>query len=80
MGAFWSLTMYGDDLYLVDNPIGRYAIGDRTPGLRRGRDGSLTLHHPARGRRAARARQLAARAPRAASGSACASTSRAAAF
>ena len=44
MGAFWSLTMYGDDLYLVDNPIGRYAIGDRTPGLRRDRDGSLTLH------------------------------------
>ena len=44
VGAFWSLTMYGDDLYLVDNPIGRYAIGDRTPGLRRDRDGSLTLH------------------------------------
>jgi hypothetical protein len=27
----------------VPNPIGRYAIGDRTPGLRRGRDGSLTI-------------------------------------
>ena len=44
VGAFWSLAMYGDDLYLVDNRIDRYAIGDRTPGLRRGRDGSLTIH------------------------------------
>ncbi|MDR2987143.1 MAG: DUF1214 domain-containing protein [Nocardiopsaceae bacterium] len=42
--AFWSVTMY--DLpyfYLVDNPIGRYSIGDRTPGLRRDADGSLTI-------------------------------------
>jgi hypothetical protein len=23
------------DFYLVANPIGRYSIGDRTPGLRR---------------------------------------------
>ena len=44
VGAFWSLTAYGDDLYLVENPIDRYAIGDRTRGLRRGRDGSLTIH------------------------------------
>jgi hypothetical protein len=42
--AFWSLTMYGADRYLVPNPIDRYAIGDRTPGLRRGRDGSLTIY------------------------------------
>ena len=32
--AFWSLTMYGKDRYLVPNPIDRYAIGDRTKGLR----------------------------------------------
>ncbi len=44
VGAFWSLTMYNDDGYLYANPIDRYAIGDRTRGLRRGRDGSLTLH------------------------------------
>ena len=32
--AFWSLTMYDTpDFYLVDNPIDRYSIGDRTPGL-----------------------------------------------
>lgn len=43
--AFWSLTMYRrSDFFLVENPIGRYAIGDRTPGLQRGPDGSLTLH------------------------------------
>ncbi|KLN57454.1 DUF1254 domain-containing protein [Variovorax paradoxus] len=43
--AFWSLTMYDTrDYMLVDNPIDRYAIGDRTPGLRRDADGGLTLH------------------------------------
>jgi hypothetical protein len=31
------------DFYLVANPIGRYSIGDRTPGLRRDADGSLTI-------------------------------------
>ncbi|MFJ2864910.1 DUF1254 domain-containing protein [Kitasatospora sp. NPDC087314] len=42
--AFWSVTMYAlPDYYLVDNPIGRYSIGDRTPGLVYGEDGSLTL-------------------------------------
>ena len=42
--AFWSITMYDlPDFYLVANPIGRYSIGDRTPGLRRDRDGSLTI-------------------------------------
>jgi hypothetical protein len=29
---------------LVDNPIDRYAIGDRTEGLKLGEDGSLTIH------------------------------------
>ncbi|WP_018906196.1 DUF1254 domain-containing protein [Variovorax paradoxus] len=43
--AFWSLTMYDTrDYMLVDNPIDRYAIGDRTPGLRPDADGGLTLH------------------------------------
>ena len=31
------------DFYLVENPIDRYSIGDRTPGLIRGDDGSLTI-------------------------------------
>ncbi|WAC57926.1 DUF1254 domain-containing protein [Gordonia sp. SL306] len=44
VGAFWSLTMYDlPDFYLVDNPIDRYSIGDRTPGLTYGADGSLTI-------------------------------------
>jgi hypothetical protein len=43
VGAFWSLTMYGGDGYLYPNPLGRYAVGDRTRGLRRGRDGSVTI-------------------------------------
>lgn len=46
-GGFWSLTMYEVDpagqLWLVDNPLRRYAVGDRTPGLVRGRGGALDL-------------------------------------
>jgi hypothetical protein len=42
--AFWSVTMYDStDFYLVANPIDRYSIGDRTPGLETAPDGSLTL-------------------------------------
>jgi hypothetical protein len=41
--AFWSLTMYGPDLFFVDNPINRYAIGDRDK-LAFNADGSLDLY------------------------------------
>jgi hypothetical protein len=42
--AFWSVTMYDTpDFYLVANPIDRYSIGDRTPGLQPNADGSLTI-------------------------------------
>jgi hypothetical protein len=41
--GFWSLTVYGRDLFLVENELGRYSIGDRTPGLRRDADGSLPI-------------------------------------
>lgn len=42
--AFWSLTMYASpDYYLVDNPIDRYSIGDRTEGLVTDGDGSITI-------------------------------------
>ncbi|MET9090827.1 DUF1254 domain-containing protein [Streptomyces cyaneofuscatus] len=43
--SFWSVTMYSTpDYYLVENPAGRYSIGDRTPGLVHADDGSLTLY------------------------------------
>ncbi|KAJ3253184.1 hypothetical protein HK103_000825 [Boothiomyces macroporosus] len=46
--GFWSMTVYygvGDDSYgyLVGNPIERFSIGDRTPGLIYNSDGSLTV-------------------------------------
>ena len=40
--AFWSLTMYDERHYFVDNPLDRYAIGDRDP-LVVNDDGSLDL-------------------------------------
>lgn len=42
--GFWSLTMYGTNYRLVDNESNRFAIGDRTPGLKYNQDGSLTLY------------------------------------
>lgn len=45
--GFWSLTVYGQDMYLVDNEIDRWAIGDRTVGLRRDTTGlAITVGGP----------------------------------
>jgi hypothetical protein len=44
VSAFWSMTMYGMDYNLVDNPLNRYSIGDRTSGLKPDADGGLTLY------------------------------------
>jgi hypothetical protein len=42
--GFWSLTLYGPDMFFVSNSIGRNAIGDRTQGLTPNADGSLDLY------------------------------------
>ena len=42
---FWSLTMYDAKTQVpIENPIDRYSIGDRTPGIAKAADGSLTIH------------------------------------
>lgn len=43
VNAFWSLTMYNDRQFLVDNPLNRYAIRDRDAQLVYGPDGALDI-------------------------------------
>jgi hypothetical protein len=47
LDGFWSLSMYeataDGQFFFTDNPIKRYTIGDRTPGLARNADGSLDI-------------------------------------
>jgi hypothetical protein len=48
VNSFWSLTSYvrtpDGQNFFFDNPINRYAIGDRTSGLKYGADGSLEIY------------------------------------
>ncbi|PCC75180.1 Uncharacterized conserved protein [Nannocystis exedens] len=41
--GFWSVTLYDDQHYFVDNPLGRHALGSRSK-LRRNKDGSIDLY------------------------------------
>jgi hypothetical protein len=45
--GFWSVSMYEPteegEFFFTENPISRYAIGDRTPGLAWNKDGSLDI-------------------------------------
>jgi hypothetical protein len=47
VNSFWSLSLYeateDGQFFFTDNPLGRYAIGDRTPGLTHNADGSLDI-------------------------------------
>jgi len=42
--GFWSLTMYNESFFLVENPLNRYLIRPDTAGLTCAADGSLTLY------------------------------------
>jgi hypothetical protein len=47
VNSFWSLSLYeataDGQFFFTDNPLDRYAIGDRTPGLTHNPDGSLDI-------------------------------------
>jgi hypothetical protein len=43
VGGFWSLTMYDENYFFVDNPISRYSISARQ-NLKSNPDGSVDLY------------------------------------
>jgi hypothetical protein len=66
LDGFWSLSMYeattDGQFFFTDNPLKRYAIGDRTAGLKRNADGTLDIWIGRDGSRRRPLGQLAARA------------------
>jgi hypothetical protein len=42
--AFWSISMYNNASYFVDNPINRYTIGPYSSQLKNNTDGSLDIY------------------------------------
>jgi hypothetical protein len=44
VGGFWSISLYDPTYNFTPNAINRYAIGNRTDGLKTDADGGLTIH------------------------------------
>jgi len=44
VNAFWSVTMYNNKSFFVNNPINRYSVGKYTEGLKNNTDGSLDIY------------------------------------
>ncbi len=43
VNGFWSVTVYGPDMFLVPNATNRYSLSGDTPGIVTARDGSIDL-------------------------------------
>jgi hypothetical protein len=41
--VFWNMAMYASDMLFVENDFGRYSFGSTTDGLKKEKDGSLTI-------------------------------------
>jgi hypothetical protein len=41
--VFWNMAMYASDMLFVENDFGRYSFGSTTDGMKKGKDGSLTI-------------------------------------
>ena len=57
--GFWSITMYDEDVLMIENPINRYSISGKGEHLQYAEDGSLTLYFQSESPRSGNGRKLA---------------------